>query len=159
GLGADLVADGGVALQAAVAEQRAGDLDPALRGHADGAGGGQHGGGLPAGLAAGGADPHVDGHRRGLDRLDERLEAVVGHHGAAAVELQHQRDGPSGGGLVDLGLHEVDEDPVEEAADLDDRDVPGAGPGVAVLGGGGRGGGGEQHRERGQKCEDGGEPL
>ena len=125
GVGAHLVADRCLAAQRAVAEQGPGDLDAALGRHADRAGGGQHLRGVAGGLAARRADPDVDRHGRPFDALDEGVETGIGDDRAAAVELQDEGEGVLALGLGDLGLDEVDEHPVEQAAHLDDRHVAG----------------------------------
>jgi hypothetical protein len=147
GLAVEVVAEG-PALGAAVPEQRAGQLDPASGGHAGGPGGGQEVGRAAGGPAARGPDPHVDRHRGGRDPAGQLLEPAVVDHGALAVQLEDQGDGALVLGLVELGLHEVDEHPVEQPADLDDRHVtPRRG---TVL----RPGGARQHRH-GQQQERG----
>ncbi len=91
-------------------------------------------GGVTRGPAPGGTDPDVDGHRGGLDALHQGLEAVVVDHRALAVELEDQGDGALGLGLLELGLHEVHQNPVEEPADLDHRHVAGGAGGLGPVG-------------------------
>ena len=127
----------------------AGDLDPAARGDADGAGGGQQRRwrrrwpGCPTGPT------HTStGTSAVLDALDQLVEAVVGDHRARAVELEDEGDGPVVLGLVDLGLDEVDQHPVEQAADLDHGDVAG----VVGLPGGARPAGRASEQRRGARA-------
>ena len=117
----------------AVAEEGAGDLDPAARGHADGAGGGQERRwrrrwpGCPTGPT------HTStGTDERCDAVDEGVEAGVGRRPRRLLLSWSTRAmAPWSLGLGELGLDEVDEHPVEQAAHLDDGHVARIGGGLA----------------------------
>ena len=91
----------------------------------------------PVAWLPGRADPDVDRDAAGVDALDQLVQAVVGDDGPRAVQLEDQGDGPALLGVGDLRLDEVDQDAVEQPADLDDGHVAR----VVALGGRGAGGG------------------
>ena len=97
------------------------------------------------------ADPHGDRHPALGDGGEQLLHAFVADDGAAAVDLDDQRLGVGGDGVVDGVLDGVDDDVVEQPADEQHVDPAelGVGVGVAAVAVTGTGRDGEQAERRG----------
>ena len=113
------------------------EVDLGVRGgerHADvaDAGAGSHAGDVGDGedlcrgaveTGAGRPDPDPDRHGCVGDHLEQVLDLVVGDDGALAVDLEDERLRTGRRGVLDRGLDRVEQDRVEQAADLQDVDA------------------------------------
>ncbi len=129
---------------AARPERHADEPDPRSARHPGDVGDGEDLGGGAVEPGAGRADPDGDRDRRVGDALEQRLHLVAADDGTTGVDLQHEGLRSVGVGALDGLVDGVDDDGIDQPADLEH--VDGSGRGRRFVGGVGRCG--ERQRAR-----------